>query len=86
MTLVLLLISIDTMRKQIHVSLSHDESARLEVILNGRTVYAFALAAIREKLQREGGRIGSPNHHIHPPQGLFRTERSGGIGLLGAGR
>ena len=41
------------MRKQIHVSLSHDESSRLEVILNGRTVYAFALAAIREKLQRE---------------------------------
>ena len=51
--MVLLLVSIDTMRKQIHVSLSHDESARLEVILNGRTVYAFALAAIREKMQRE---------------------------------
>jgi hypothetical protein len=41
------------MRKQIHVSLSHDESARLEAIIKWRTVYAFALEAIREKMSRE---------------------------------
>ena len=41
------------MRRQIITSLNKEESARLDALLNGRTAYAFALAAIREKMQRE---------------------------------
>ena len=42
-------------RKQICVSLKMSEADRLDSILNGRTIYAFALEAIREKMQREEG-------------------------------
>lgn len=41
------------MRKQISVSLPDGEVQRLNALLNGRTVYAFALEAIRDKMQRE---------------------------------
>ena len=45
--------SIDTMRKQIHLSIPKDEAERLSALLNGRSVYAYALEALREKMQRD---------------------------------
>lgn len=41
------------MRRQIITSLNEEESARFEALLKGRTAYAYALEAIREKMQRE---------------------------------
>lgn len=43
------------MRKQIITSLNQEESQRFDALLKGRTAYAFALEAIREKMQREEG-------------------------------
>jgi hypothetical protein len=48
-------IIIDSMRKQIAFSIPEQEANRLESLLNGRTAYAFALEALREKMSREEG-------------------------------
>ena len=43
------------MRKQIAFSIPEQEANRLESLLKGRTPYAFALEALREKMSREEG-------------------------------
>lgn len=43
------------MRKQINISVNEATLARLELLLKGRTLYAYQLEALREKMTRDEG-------------------------------